>query len=1207
MANQPKKYKKFVATAATATLVASAIVPVASAASLSDIKGNTHEGAINALVDAGVISGYPDGTFKPNKELTRSDVVKLLGKYLVSQGHSIPADAASNPRFADLSSKTNKELLEYAAVVADAGVFAGSNGKLLAGDAITRENMAIVLVRMVNTLNDVSLEEYVATQDFTREVKDINTAKAEARTAIDVLDFYDITSVANFLPKNTVTRGQFATFLNNVIKADFSGAAATTGTVKAINNTTVEVTFAENIEDIKALDFKIEGLEVKNAVVKQTDKKTAVLTTAAQVAAKEYTVTVNTNTVGKFTGVSAVIPSKIDVTTSSLQGIIGKEVTIKAQVTVPEGQSKAGIPVTFNITSNSANTDKVEVQSVTNAEGVATYTYTRYYASEDTFTAYATDKSSVFSNGKVYWANDIQLAVSEITSGNDLANETKKSYKVTGDANTVYYIAIKENLGVTPDKITQVKVQNYNTTPETTDDIKTPYTLSTSSQHEVAAVRTNANGEGSFTVYGSNLSATPIVYSPESTPTTPQTYTYNKLDLQAEAPTVKFSQVNQLALKVVGEGTLNSAETAVNFSTGNVAYDATSVGGRTYTVTVTDKDGKVAPAGTTAYVTFESGNYSIANGGGLYFSTGTQDFQSILKTDGTPKVLAVTVGAEGKAKFRVAGSGATTFVKPTVFLNTAGSTTDPALNKSGAATDIFEVAEVTYFKSASVTNAELSVEDEFGRTVSTLDAGKDAYFIYQSVDQNGFPYRPNAISTGNTTTNVWVPVTLPDGTIGYQQQVIPGTSVTEYNLTFDVTSLFGNASVKDAGGNPLTPSNPSQNLGNTKTYQIKSDAAGKAIVRVTSSATDTVTVNVSGSNTILPTKSASVGFVDSTIVPNEYSGTVESYNSIAGTLKFAGKNSVPLFGSNIVYRKGTDIIANYDAFVDLLHNATGPVSITRTVKDGVTTFNIYNVATSGVKPANTGLNVSYTAINGTVGTALTSAAPTVVGFPSDAALTYSVTTGTLPTGLSLNTNTGVISGTPSAVVDPATTVTVQVTDGTRSVSGTVAIKVVDLTAAQKLTADKGLIQAGTFEIPTANQTDQAAKTAWVQGAVNALVANGTTATVTWNAGTSKYDVALTNGTATGTAAITVTEQQLTAAQKVTADKGLIEAGTFEIPTANQTDQAAKTAWVQGAVNALVANGTTATVTWNAGTSKYDVALTNGTATGTAAITVTEEV
>lgn len=89
MANQPKKYKKFVATAATATLVASAIVPVASAASLSDISG-THEEAITSLVEGGVVSGYADGTFKPNKELTRSDVVKLLGKFLVTKGFEVP-------------------------------------------------------------------------------------------------------------------------------------------------------------------------------------------------------------------------------------------------------------------------------------------------------------------------------------------------------------------------------------------------------------------------------------------------------------------------------------------------------------------------------------------------------------------------------------------------------------------------------------------------------------------------------------------------------------------------------------------------------------------------------------------------------------------------------------------------------------------------------------------------------------------------------------------------------------------------------------------------------------------------------------------------------------------------------------------------------------------------------------------------------------
>ena len=54
MANQPSKYSKFVLGAASAALVASAVAPVASAATpdFKDIKGNTHEAAIKALVEA---------------------------------------------------------------------------------------------------------------------------------------------------------------------------------------------------------------------------------------------------------------------------------------------------------------------------------------------------------------------------------------------------------------------------------------------------------------------------------------------------------------------------------------------------------------------------------------------------------------------------------------------------------------------------------------------------------------------------------------------------------------------------------------------------------------------------------------------------------------------------------------------------------------------------------------------------------------------------------------------------------------------------------------------------------------------------------------------------------------------------------------------------------------------------------------------------
>ncbi len=96
MANQPKKYKKFVATAATATLVASAIVPVASAAGFSDVAGNDHEVAINALADAGIINGYADGSFKPNQTINRGQVVKLLGRYLEAQGKKFQLTGIQN-------------------------------------------------------------------------------------------------------------------------------------------------------------------------------------------------------------------------------------------------------------------------------------------------------------------------------------------------------------------------------------------------------------------------------------------------------------------------------------------------------------------------------------------------------------------------------------------------------------------------------------------------------------------------------------------------------------------------------------------------------------------------------------------------------------------------------------------------------------------------------------------------------------------------------------------------------------------------------------------------------------------------------------------------------------------------------------------------------------------------------------------------------
>jgi hypothetical protein len=97
------------------------------------------------------------------------------------------------------------------------------------------------------------------------------------------------------------------------------------------------------------------------------------------------------------------------------------------------------------------------------------------------------------------------------------------------------------------------------------------------------------------------------------------------------------------------------------------------------------------------------------------------------------------------------------------------------------------------------------------------------------------------------------------------------------------------------------------------------------------------------------------------------------------------------------------------------------------------------------------------------------------------------------------------------------------------------------------------------------------------------------------------------GNLTSTAMLTVTTTDYGDGEKAWLDaNNFIAVGTYVIPIANQTNQEAKTAWVQAAVNAVIKYGSTATVTWNSATSEYDVNVAYGTSQSyTPKITVTE--
>lgn len=44
----------------------------------SDVTDATQDEAVDYLEDEGIISGYPDGTFKPNNSINRAELMKIL-------------------------------------------------------------------------------------------------------------------------------------------------------------------------------------------------------------------------------------------------------------------------------------------------------------------------------------------------------------------------------------------------------------------------------------------------------------------------------------------------------------------------------------------------------------------------------------------------------------------------------------------------------------------------------------------------------------------------------------------------------------------------------------------------------------------------------------------------------------------------------------------------------------------------------------------------------------------------------------------------------------------------------------------------------------------------------------------------------------------------------------------------------------------------
>ena len=88
--------KKLLALVLTLAMLVSMLVVPASAAGLTDISTHWAKDSIQRWVDAGVINGYDNGTFKPNNPITRAEFATILAKALGLSG-------TSDKKFSDVS------------------------------------------------------------------------------------------------------------------------------------------------------------------------------------------------------------------------------------------------------------------------------------------------------------------------------------------------------------------------------------------------------------------------------------------------------------------------------------------------------------------------------------------------------------------------------------------------------------------------------------------------------------------------------------------------------------------------------------------------------------------------------------------------------------------------------------------------------------------------------------------------------------------------------------------------------------------------------------------------------------------------------------------------------------------------------------------------------------------------------------------------
>jgi hypothetical protein len=115
---------------------------------------------IAACVDAGIVAGYDDGLYHPEREVTRDQMAVYIARALAGGDASVP-DFTDTPTFPDVP--TGNWALKYVEFAVDQGVVTGyEDGSYQPTEQVNRAQMAVYIARaMVAPSGEAGLADYV--------------------------------------------------------------------------------------------------------------------------------------------------------------------------------------------------------------------------------------------------------------------------------------------------------------------------------------------------------------------------------------------------------------------------------------------------------------------------------------------------------------------------------------------------------------------------------------------------------------------------------------------------------------------------------------------------------------------------------------------------------------------------------------------------------------------------------------------------------------------------------------------------------------------------------------------------------------------------------------------------------------------------------------------------------------------------------------